>query len=145
MLFRSIDDLHFLIKILFPLFTERICQSQTFYKGTKWISRLKLASKRVAFRRPQNLIYSVYFKMSLYALMLFLPPSRESFGVGAIWQKISFGKKGAKRKSFIVSEHFLGHHFGLFHKMWVCLFWDWQISSGDRWFDWLISIFFAGI
>lgn len=67
--------------------------------------------------------------MSLYALMLFLPPSRESFGVGASWQKISFGKKGAKRKNFIVSEHFLGHHFGLFHKMWVYLFWDWQISS----------------
>jgi len=61
--------------------------------------------------------------------MLFLPPSRESFGVGASWQKISFGKKGAKRKNFIVSEHFLGHHFGLFHKMWVYLFWDWQISS----------------
>ena len=67
--------------------------------------------------------------MSLCALMLFLPPSRESFGVGASWQKISFGKKGAKRKNFIVSEHFLGHHFGLFHKMWVYLFWDWQISS----------------
>ena len=73
----------------------------------------------------------------------YLPQGNPSVWV-LVDRKSHLVKKGAKRKNFIVSEHFLGHHFGLFHKMWVYLFWDWQISSwGDRWFDWLISIFFA--
>jgi len=38
-------------------------------------------------------------------------------------------------EKLLVAEHFSSHHFGLFRKMWVYLFWNWQIGPKD-WF-WL--------
>ena len=120
-------DLHFLKKILFFYLPRESASLKHFTKEPNGYKDSSLLRREWHFGGPQT-SYSASLDVPLCSDVV-LPPSRESFGVGASWQKISFGKKGAKRKNFIVSEHFLGHHFGLFHKMWVYLFWDWQISS----------------